>query len=456
MHFRHRSRRLTAAISALALLLVFPLGALAHDPANQHFERTWERTDRPVSTGEVDRTWIWGPSGFTADCTEPYFKTDAGEREVQYFDKSRMEITDPSADQDSEWFVTQGLLATEMITGEMQVGDNERIEWGPAGVHIAGDAGGGSPSYADFAPLMDEPPLPDGSVITQTLDGDGLVGNDSEMAGYDVTAAEYVEATDHRVASVFWELMNSEGAILQDGVSSSGPVFPNPFYAVGLPVTEAYWTNIAVAGVQQDVLVQAFERRVLTYTPGNDPGWRVEAGNVGQHYYIWRYGEIPHDSDDACPGYMHVTFNVYAPDGVGGWEQIAVTTTREVWHPDNIASGTWTTYAHDDGELLVKNSAGILVADHTYTTVLGQRILSGLSADVEQVDGPTPGTARIEAGEFSLGDDPRVSGSLFVGSGSLSYQTPDESGELSFEVAGTSANTFHVFLDGPPPPVFFR
>ncbi len=29
------------------------------------------------------------------------------------------------------------------------------------------------------------------------------------------------------------------------------------------------------------------------YTPSNAPAWQVEAGNVGQHYYIWRYGELP-------------------------------------------------------------------------------------------------------------------------------------------------------------------
>jgi hypothetical protein len=33
-----------------------------------------------------------------------------------------------------------------------------------------------------------------------------------------------------------------------------------------------------------------FERRVLTYTPDEQPMWRVQMGNVGQHYYIWRYG----------------------------------------------------------------------------------------------------------------------------------------------------------------------
>jgi hypothetical protein len=37
------------------------------------------------------------------------------------------------------------------------------------------------------------------------------------------------------------------------------------------------------------VLIQAFERRVLTYTPDNPPGFTVEYGNIGRHYYTWRY-----------------------------------------------------------------------------------------------------------------------------------------------------------------------
>ena len=38
------------------------------------------------------------------------------------------------------------------------------------------------------------------------------------------------------------------------------------------------------------MLIQAFQRRVLTYMPGNAPPWQVEMGNVGRHYYDWRYG----------------------------------------------------------------------------------------------------------------------------------------------------------------------
>jgi hypothetical protein len=46
---------------------------------------------------------------------------------------------------------------------------------------------------------------------------------------------------------------------------------------------------VKVDGRYKDVLVQCFERRCLTYTPTNPDGWKVEAGNVGQHYYAWRY-----------------------------------------------------------------------------------------------------------------------------------------------------------------------
>jgi hypothetical protein len=37
------------------------------------------------------------------------------------------------------------------------------------------------------------------------------------------------------------------------------------------------------------VLVQAFERRIMTYTPSNGAGFQVEMGNVGKQYYSWRY-----------------------------------------------------------------------------------------------------------------------------------------------------------------------
>ncbi|MGI8690178.1 MAG: fibronectin type III domain-containing protein, partial [Thermomicrobiales bacterium] len=50
------------------------------------------------------------------------------------------------------------------------------------------------------------------------------------------------------------------------------------------------------------VLVQPFQRRVLSYTPTNPPGFQVEMGNIGQHYYQWRYLTNPGSADTPVPG----------------------------------------------------------------------------------------------------------------------------------------------------------
>src|SRR5690606_39364616 len=66
-------------------------------------------------------------------------------------------------------------------------------------------------------------------------------------------------------------------------------------YVIGRPLTEPYWVDSVVAGTPQRVLVQAFERRVLTYTPQNPEEWRVESGNAGLHYRHWRGLSQPED-----------------------------------------------------------------------------------------------------------------------------------------------------------------
>jgi hypothetical protein len=48
---------------------------------------------------------------------------------------------------------------------------------------------------------------------------------------------------------------------------------------------------VQVGGVPNvSVVIQAFQRKVLTYTATNPQGFQVEFGNIGQHYYQWRYG----------------------------------------------------------------------------------------------------------------------------------------------------------------------
>jgi hypothetical protein len=64
-------------------------------------------------------------------------------------------------------------------------------------------------------------------------------------------------------------------------------------FTVGYPVTEPYWTRMSIAGQVRDVMVQAFQRQVLTYIPDYQAPWNVQFGNVGLQYYQWRYGKTP-------------------------------------------------------------------------------------------------------------------------------------------------------------------
>ncbi len=236
-------------------------------------QKVWSSTDSLVANQTVNRTWIWGPSANSFYIVEPYQHPTANGgqtnwRVVQYFDKSRMEITDPSGDASAQWYVTNGLLAEELVTGRMQLGDNTFVQLSPAQVNVAGDLNDpNGPTYAGFNPLLSYGAIPNGWTITQTVDRAGTVSNDSSLTSYDVTAVDVGAPTSHNVASVFWDFMNSSGPVAQNGQTTDGKLFPNPFYASGYPLTEAYWTHVLVGGVSKLVLVQVFERRVLTYTP---------------------------------------------------------------------------------------------------------------------------------------------------------------------------------------------
>ncbi|MEZ4571538.1 MAG: GerMN domain-containing protein [Thermomicrobiales bacterium] len=281
-----------AGVLAMLVALIAPGSALAITFDQEPFHERWLHTDQPVAEGLVDRTWIWGPGPITAGMDEQYAESPNGMRRVQYFDKSRMEITYPDGDADELWYVTNGLLVMEMVTGRLQLGDNTFEDHQPALEKVAGDqvAGSDSPSYAAIQGLMGEEPFAEGSTITATADAQGNVSSNETYANAGVTAEWLVPETNHTVASVFWDFMNSTGLVADDGTTYQGRLFPNAFYATGLPITEAYWTTIPVGGEEKDVLFQCFERRCLTYTPTNEPGWQVEAGNVGQHYQQWRYG----------------------------------------------------------------------------------------------------------------------------------------------------------------------
>jgi hypothetical protein len=257
---------------------------------NAAFERTWERTDQLVADGAVSRTWVWGPEPIAPARLEPYIESPDGHRLVLYFDKSRMEITRPAGDANSIWYVTNGLLVVELMTGMMQIGDADFVEMAPSQINVAGDPGDTQGvTYAVLGDLRDAPTLAEGTLVTSVLSSDGTTSEDGSLAQLGVRSGPLSVETGHRTASVFWDFMISEGPVLEDGIVQNANLFENPYFATGLPITEAYWTTVQVGGTPKQVLLQCFERRCLTYTPSNEPGWQVEAGNVGLHYRDWRY-----------------------------------------------------------------------------------------------------------------------------------------------------------------------
>jgi hypothetical protein len=311
----HRRIVLAIVFGLLASLPAFSASALA--PQSSAFQRTWERTDQDPTVRPY-RTWIWGPQAFSALMWEAYDEAPDGMRLVQYFDKSRMEdnsYREPNA----PWDVSNGLLVNELISGRMQIGDNNFEEREPASVNVAGDADDtAGPTYSTFTDMLALAPYDAGTTITQRLARDGTISNDPSLAQYGVTAAELVDLPGirHRVASPFWTFMTSQGQVYENGSFANANLFENPYYATGLPITEAYWANVKVGNVQRDVLMQCFERRCLTYTPSNSAEWQVEMGNVGMHYYAWRHGvQVP----DEPPAITDSNYKSLNPAPLAGW-----------------------------------------------------------------------------------------------------------------------------------------
>ncbi|MEZ4520624.1 MAG: hypothetical protein R3A46_03115 [Thermomicrobiales bacterium] len=250
MNHRTMTRVTTVFMTAILLAMSLATVARAAPPGNAAFSRTWDRTDRPVLDGIVARTWMWGPEANTPLVTEQYEESPNGMRQVQYYDKARMEITNPGSDSDSIWYVTNGLLVVELVTGKMQVGDNSFETRNPAMVNVAGDFDDPTgPTYATFGTLLDATPHTVGSTITERVQRDGSTSIDPSLAGMNVTVGHLDEVTNHGIAAPFWSFMNSSGTVYENGQYVNQPLFQDALFATGRPITEAYWAEVKVGGV---------------------------------------------------------------------------------------------------------------------------------------------------------------------------------------------------------------
>jgi hypothetical protein len=275
------------------LPLSTPNNAVPPGFADLSFARVWQRTDQPIAQQRTTRSWMWGPSGWLAR-TESYVQADGGLRQVQYFDKGRMEINNPQGDRDSQWFVSSGLLVNELISGKLQIGNTEFTLRSPANIVIAGDNDDpNAPTYASFAGVTDRYPGDrTGQIPADFINRAGAVSSYTGPQRAETRLAHFVPQTKHNIPQVFWNFVNASGPVYEQGQYRTQTLM-NWVFVLGYPISDAYWVRVQVGGVEQDVLVQAFERRVLTYMPDAPSGWQVQMGNVGRHYYEWRYSEAP-------------------------------------------------------------------------------------------------------------------------------------------------------------------
>ena len=326
-----------------------PLFTAPEPPApTEIFHDVWARTDLPVANGVVQRTWMWGTEPLTGILPEPYAESPDDSRQTLYYDKGRLEITQPAADPANPWYVTSGLLATEMITGQVQVGNDSFVTSLPAEIPVAGDLDSqASPTYATMARFLDQPPNPVGGVVVETLERNSgrPIGAPGPL-GQDVYIAVIDEVMNHSIAEPFWEFMNATGPVYQDDQFITSQLFEHPYLATGRPITEPYWSYTSVGGTSRSVLIQCFERRCLTYTPDNPDGWKVEAGNVGLHYYTWRYAARPQIERDILflkqidfdPGHINA-IDVFVTNAAGGdvrnlTERVIGNAIAARWSPD--------------------------------------------------------------------------------------------------------------------------
>ncbi len=317
-------------LTALIAAPVFTRGSAAPIPfGSPAFAAQWNSIEPNVPN-------FWGPAYqnvFPEQYQEATGGPTSGQRLVQYFDKARMEQTTANGP------VTNGLLTVELMSGNRQFGDTTFVAYPPAAIPIVGDPTNTFPTYASFGsgaflPKSDQTTGPNGNVYNS----DGTITVNSQLAADPGAAFGAYQADPggkyaHNLPLAF---------------STYLAALPVPSLSVmGFPLTEAVWVRVTLNGAPTWVLVQPFERRVLSYTPTNPPGFQVEMGNIGQHYYQWRYltnpGGLaaPGSTDTPAPGTESATMTTTTSATTSGTPSTA-TTARTTAHgsPPVIVSGT--------------------------------------------------------------------------------------------------------------------
>lgn len=220
------------ALFALPLLLGLLLtlspsqADAAPDVLNPAFSRYYWQHDGPRALGAVQSATVM-QSGVRA----------------QYFEKGRLE--DHSATHaDPRWSTMLGRVTAELIV---------QAPWLPIG--------GTDLAYGDLT-----------AYATPVAAPPGFTGGVRAVPGgiFVPATADLSPGPGYVVADVFWEYMQQSVQPPQTWLQITG-----------LPLTGAFEVTAHKAGGARPVLMQAFERALLTYDPANPAEWRIERANIG-------------------------------------------------------------------------------------------------------------------------------------------------------------------------------
>ncbi len=165
---------------------------------------------------------------------------------AQYFEKARLE-DHSSVVRDVTWQFMFGRLTDELMRAAP--------EYNVSGTGV---------TYAELAQAN----RPEARVVPPAgFTGGTAAVRTGRFIPYD---SQLNPAPGYIVPLYFWNYMNRSD------------LFPYGWlHAIGLPMSDAFQVQVVKNGAQRTIMMQAFERTVLTYDPQNPANWQVERGNLG-------------------------------------------------------------------------------------------------------------------------------------------------------------------------------
>ena len=172
----------------------------------------------------------------------------------QLFEKGRLEDHSANAALPPAWRFQYGLLVDELMQARARLpigGDASTLTYADLRTRAAPEERIAPPAGFTGLTAM----LPDGAVFVPFT-------------------ADLSPAPGHVVAPWFWEYINRQD------------LFPGGWlHDVGLPITEPLEALVDQGpDAGRRIIVQAFQRTILTNDPLNPPQWRIERANVGSDY----------------------------------------------------------------------------------------------------------------------------------------------------------------------------